>query len=264
MKKISQDWGKKTVLKNEPVLPEIRSYKPKADKGVKTDIVFKWSKTALEAKQSLQDQKISKPIIYNSKDGVSKTFNIKSYPKLKDLTFKKPEVKEYILPSREDRKKAKEEAINKLTFSKLHHKLVAGLYINPFSAERRMKQRAEQNAHNLKIEKLAEELRNRKLSRYKYRLETICDTVDKGLHRAFVNYSSQKENVLIDSITRLAKKYAKSLTNFSHMKLVDNITSKLIHVSTGGVDEDKENMLNKLKLDRLHLEYPDYYADKAA
>lgn len=236
---------------------EIRKTKPNASKGVKTDCVFKWSKIALEAKKALHNMKERVFKIYE-KDG--KTIARESYrhPKLYELTFEtkepitktytKEELHELHLKHKEEKQKKYEE----LEFGEFHHTLVAEAYS---SENQRLKQAANKAAHETKIQKLMEELRKRKLARYKYRLEF---RKLKGTEPfVFIkNHSNKPLSYLSDVMDRLAVKLVKKIEDFTSINIYDNKTDKLLKLSTGWRADD---IAYKNKLDNMKALYPEYY-----
>lgn len=236
---------------------EIRKTKPNASKGVKTDCVFKWSKIALEAKKALHNMKERVFKIYE-KDG--KTIARESYrhPKLYELTFEtkepitkiytKEELHELHLKHKEEKQKKYEE----LEFGEFHHTLVAEAYN---SENQRLKQAARKAAHETKIQKLMEELRKRKLARYKYRLEFRKLKGTEPI--VFIkNHSNKPLSYLSDVMDRLAVKLVKKIENFTSINIYDNKTDKLLKLSTGWRADD---IAYKNKLDNMKALYPEYY-----
>lgn len=236
---------------------EIRKTKPNASKGVKTDCVFKWSKIALEAKKALHNMKERVFKIYE-KDG--KTIARESYrhPKLYELTFKTKEpitktyTKEELHELHLKHKEEKQKKYEKFEFSEFHHTLVAEAYS---SENQRLKQAARKAAHETKIQKLMEELRKRKLARYKYRLEFRKLKGTEPI--VFIkNYSNKTLSYLSDVMDRLAVKLVTKIENFTSINIYDNKTDKLLKLSTGWRADD---IAYKNKLDNMKALYPEYY-----
>lgn len=236
---------------------EIRKTKPNASKGVKTDCIFKWSKIALEAKKALHNMKERVFKIYE-KDG--KTIARESYrhPKLYELTFEtkepitktytKEELHELHLKHKEEKQKKYEE----LEFGEFHHTLVAEAYS---SENQRLKQAARKAAHETKIQKLMEELRKRKLARYKYRLEFRKLRGTEPI--VFIkNYSNKAFAYLDDVMSRLSAKLIQKMEDFICIDIIDNKANKLLKVHIGWKASD---FYYKNKLANMKALYPEYY-----
>ena len=236
---------------------EIRKTKPNASKGVKTDCVFKWSKIALDAKKALHDMKVRAFHPYKKGDThfVRETYH---HPKFSELTFEKKELKKYEPLTKQQHEmhvKFKEEKAKKLEsceFSLWHDKLIAKAFS---TVNQRLKQAAEAAAHEVKIQKLMKQLRERKLAKYKYRLEF---RKLKGTEPIvfITNYSNKPFAYLDDVMSRLSAKLVQKIEDFISINIIDNKTNKLLKVHIGWKADDVHY---KNKLANMKTLYPEYY-----
>lgn len=228
---------------------EVITTKPRADHGKKTDCVFKWSEAALAAKKALSDMKTEPVAIGNHI-----TYR---HPKLSDLTFKKQEPitkmdkEEYRIFVNQ------ENAINKMSmenreFSGFHKELINNAY---GTEDQALKKAAAAAAHESKIQKLMKFLREKKLARYKYRLEF---RKLKGTEPTvfITNYSNKPIKYLKDVMDRLATKLVTKINDFISINIYDNKTNQLLELSTGFKAED---IHYKIKLANEKALKPEYY-----
>lgn len=223
----------------------------------KTDCVFKWSETALAAKKLLNDMKTEQVVRTWGDLTHPEAAVTYRHPKLSDLTFKKQEPivkmnkKEYRIFVNQE-KAIKNMAIENREFSAFHKKLITKTYS---TENQRFKQAAQTAAHESKIQKLMKSLREKKLSKYKYRLEF---RKLKGTEPIvfITNYSNKKFEYLSDVMSRLAAKLVKKIDNFISINIYDNKTDKLLKVDTGWKADD---IHYKNKLANMKALYPDYY-----
>ena len=239
------------TIEEEVKLPyEVVTTKPRADHGKKTDCVFKWSEAALAMKKMLSDMKTEPVAIGNH---VSYR-----HPKLSDLTFKQQEPitkmdkEEYLIfVNQENAIKAVN--MKNREFSEFHNKLINCAYSTENQA---LKKAAQAAAHESKIQKLMKFLREKKLARYKYRLEF---RKLKGTEPTvfITNYSNKPIKYLKDAMDRLAAKLVTRINDFISINIYDNKTNELLELSTGFKAEDvhyKTKLLNEKALK------PEYYA----
>lgn len=232
--------------------------KPNPSKGVKTDCVFTWSKIALEAKKALHGMKIkvNQTFTKNDKEFTHTTYH---HPKLSDLTFniKEPITKTYTKQElhtlHEANKEHKAKKYENLPFGLKHYILLN----NVFSTENQyLKRAAQKAAHESKIQKLINELRKRKLAKYKYRLEFRKLKTTEPI--VFItNYSNKPLSYLSDVMDRLAIKLVNKIEDFISINIYDNKTDKLLKVSTGWRADD---IHYKNKVENLKTLYPEYYS----
>jgi hypothetical protein len=263
----------KNQVEETIVEPHCVTTKPRPNHGTKTDIIFEWSETAKLHKELLAKQRLERNTIVGKVDNklIKENKVLKWIHELnKKRAFKNANFSAIDKFSREElhkihelRKSDKAKKYEDMQFSEWHHKLVTFGFTHYSPAAQLIKHQAEDAKHNIEIENLAEKLRQNKHKRYNLRFEVICDTADKGLHCLMTQYTNKAQNVMEDVCKRLADKFEKSLKNFSHIKLLDNHTNKLLMIETGGITEEKKEMLNKLKLNRLAIEQPDYYTEAA-
>ena len=236
---------------------EIVTTKPRADHGKKTDCVFKWSEAALAMKKALSDMKTEQVVrTWGDLEHPDASITYR-YPKLSDLTFKKQEPVAKLTKEQYKELQQKEKAIKAMNmenreFSDFHNKLIA----NAYSAEnQRFKQIARAEAHETKIQKLMKFLREKKLTKYKYRLEFRKLRGTEPI--VFItNYSNKKFEYLSDAMNRLASKLVKKIDDFISINIYDNKTDKLLKVDTGWKADD---IHYKNKLANMKALYPDYY-----
>ena len=104
-----------------------------------------------------------------------------------------------------------------------------------------------------------EELRKRKLARYKYRLEFRKLKGTEPI--VFIkNYSNKALSYLSDVMDRLAVKLVTKIEDFISINIYDNKTDKLLKLSTGWRADDAAY---KNKLANMKALYPEYYANAA-
>ena len=236
---------------------EIVTTKPRADHGKKTDCVFKWSEAALAMKKALSDMKTEQVVrTWGDLEHPDASITYR-YPKLSDLTFKKQEPVAKLTKEQYKELQQKEKAIKAMNmenreFNDFHNKLIA----NAYSAEnQRFKQIARAEAHETKIQKLMKFLREKKLAKYKYRLEFRKLRGTEPI--VFItNYSNKKFEYLSDAMNRLASKLVKKIDDFISINIYDNKTDKLLKVDTGWKADD---IHYKNKLANMKALYPDYY-----
>ena len=238
------------TIEEEVKLPyKVVTTKPRADHGKKTDCVFKWSEAALTMKKILSDMK-TEPIAIG---------NHVSYrhPKLSELTFKQQEPitkmnkEEYHIFVNQE-KAIKAINMENRKFSEFHNKVINYAYSTENQA---LKKAARVAAHEAKIQKLMKFLREKKLARYKYRLEF---RKLKGTEPTvfITNYSDKPIKYLKDAMDRLAAKLVTRINDFISINIYDNKTNKLLELSTGFKAEDihyKTKLLNEKALK------PEYY-----
>lgn len=238
------------TIEEEIKLPyKVVTTKPRADHGKKTDCVFKWSEAALAMKKMLSDMKTEPVAIGNH---VSYR-----HPKLSELTFKQQEPIVTLTKEQYKELQQKEKAINAVNmenreFSEFHNKLINCAYSTENQA---LKKAARAAAHEAKIQKLMKFLREKKLARYKYRLEF---RKLKGTEPTvfITNYSNKPIKYLKDAMDRLAAKLVTRINDFISINIYDNKTNKLLELSTGFKAEDihyKTKLLNEKALK------PEYY-----
>ena len=182
---------------------EIITTKPRADHGKKTDCVFKWSEAALAMKKALSDMKTEQVVrTWGNLEHPDASITYR-HPKLSDLTFKKQEPVAKLTKEQYKELQQKEKAIKAMNienreFSDFHNKLIA----NTYGAEnQRFTQIARAEAHETKIQKLMKFLREKKLAKYKYRLEFRKLKGTEPI--AFItNYSNKKFEYLSDAMNR--------------------------------------------------------------
>ena len=238
------------TIEEEVKLPyKVVTTKPRADHGKKTDCVFKWSEAALTMKKILSDMK-TEPIAIG---------NHVSYrhPKLSELTFKQQEPitkmnkEEYHIFVNQE-KAIKAINMENRKFSEFHNKVINYAYSTENQA---LKKAARVAAHEAKIQKLMKFLREKKLARYKYRLEF---RKLKGTEPTvfITNYSNKPIKYLKDVMDRLAAKLVTRINDFISINIYDNKTNQLLELSTGFKAEDihyKTKLLNEKALK------PEYY-----
>lgn len=238
------------TIEEEVKLPyEVVTTKPRADHGKKTDCVFKWSEAALAMKKMLSDMKTEPVAIGNH---VSYR-----HPKLSELTFKQQEPIATLTKEQYKELQQKEKAIKAVNmknreFSEFHNKLINCAYSTENQA---LKKAAQAAAHESKIQKLMKFLREKKLARYKYRLEF---RKLKGTEPTvfITNYSNKPIKYLKDVMDRLAAKLVTKINDFISINIYDNKTNELLELSTGFKAEDvhyKTKLLNEKALK------PEYY-----
>lgn len=236
---------------------EIVTTKPRADHGKKTDCVFKWSEAALAMKKALSDMKTEQVVrTWGDLEHPNASITYR-HPKLSDLTFKKQKPVAKLTKEQYKELQQKEKAIKAVNmenreFSDFHNKLIT----NAYSAEnQRFKQIARAEAHETKIQKLMKFLREKKLAKYKYRLEF---RKLKGTEPIvfITNHSNKKFEYLSDVMSRLAAKLVKKIDDFISINIYDNKTDKLLKVDTGWKADD---IHYKNKLANMKALYPDYY-----
>lgn len=242
------------IVEEEVKLPyKIITTKPRADHGIKTDCIFQWTETALVAKKALADMKTEPVAIGNHLSY--------RHPKLSDLTFKKQEPitkmdkEEYrIFVNQENA--IKKMSMENRKFSEFHNKLIATIYSTENHA---LKKAARKAVHETKIQKLMKFLREKKLARYKYRLEF---RKLKGTEPTvfITNYSNKKFEYLSGVMSRLATKLLDKINDFASINIYNNKTNKLLKVATGWIDDD---IYLKTKLANMKALYPDYYKNVA-
>lgn len=247
------------TIEEEVKLPyEVVTTKPRADHGKKTDCVFKWSEAALAMKKMLSDMKTVQVVrTWGSLDDpkVSITYR---HPKLSDLTFKQQEpiatlTKEQYKELQQKEKTIKAVNMENREFSEFHNKLINCAYSTENQA---LKKAAQTAAHESKIQKLMKFLREKKLARYKYRLEF---RKLKGTEPTvfITNYSNKPIKYLKDVMDRLAAKLVTKINDFISINIYDNKTNQLLELSTGFKADDvhyKTKLLNEKALK------PEYYA----
>lgn len=238
------------TIEEEVKLPyEIVTTKPRADHGKKTDCVFKWSKAALAMKKTLSDMKTEPVAIGNH---ISYR-----HPKLSELTFKQQEpiatlTKKQYKELQEKEKAGKTVHMKNREFSEFHNKLINHAYS---TENQSLKKAARAAAHESKIQKLMKFLREKKLARYKYRLEfrKLRGTEPTVF---ITNYSNKPIKYLKDVMDRLAAKLVTKINDFISINIYDNKTNQLLELSTGFKAEDihyKTKLLNEKALK------PEYY-----
>ena len=239
------------TIEEEVKLPyEVVTTKPRADHGKKTDCVFKWSEAALAMKKMLSDMKTEPVAIGNH---ISYR-----HPKLSELTFKQQEpiatlTKEQYKELRQKEKASKMIHMENREFSGFHNELINHAYSTENQA---LKKAARAAAHESKIQKLMKFLREKKLARYKYRLEF---RKLKGTEPTvfITNYSNKPIKYLKDVMDRLATKLVTKINDFISINIYDNKTNQLLELSTGFKADDvhyKTKLLNEKALK------PEYYA----
>lgn len=255
-------------IEEEVKLPyEIVKSKPRADHGIKTDCVFKWSEAALAMKKLLSDMKtvpVTRTWNFNPNDPnwEPKVHTTYRHPKLSDLTFDIKEQKKPVLTKEEQHKlhvEVKTEKVKKLEsreFSDWHKQLVAKAYS---TENHRLKQAAEASAHEKKIQKLMKFLREKKLAKYKYRLE-FRKLIGSEPTVFITNYSNKPLEYIKAVMDRMAQKLMMKIEDFISINIYDNKTDKLLTLCTGWQADEK---YHKIKLDNLKALYPDYYANVA-
>lgn len=223
--------------------------KPRADHGMKTDCIFQWTETALAAKKALSDMKTEPVAIGNHLSY--------RHPKLSDLTFKKQESltkmdKEEYRIFVNQISAIKKMSMENREFSEFHNKLIATTYSTENHA---LKKAAKKAAHETKIQKLMKFLREKKLARYKYRLEF---RKLKGTEPIvfITNYSNKPIKYLKDVMDRLATKLVTKINDFISINIYDNKTNQLLELSTGFKAED---IHYKTKLANEKALKPEYY-----
>ena len=250
------------TIEEEIKLPyEVVTTKPRADHGKKTDCVFKWSNAALAMKKMLDDMKTEQVVhTWRSLDDpkVSITYR---HPKLSELTFKQQEPIATLTKEQYKELQQKEKAIKAVNmenreFSEFHNKLINCAYSTENQA---LKKAAQAAAHESKIQKLMKFLREKKLARYKYRLEF---RKLKGTEPIvfITNYSNKKFEYLSDIMGRLSMKLLNKIDNFISINIYDNKANKLLKVDTGWRADD---IHYKNKLANIKALYPDYYKNVA-
>lgn len=238
------------TIEEEVKLPyEVATTKPRADHGKKTDCVFKWSEAALAMKKMLSDMKTEPVVIGNHLSY--------RHPKLSDLTFKQQEPIATLTKEQYKELQQKEKAIKAVNmgnreFSEFHNKLINCAYSTENQA---LKKAAQAATHESKIQKLMKFLREKKLARYKYRLEF---RKLKGTEPTvfITNYSNKPIKYLKDVMDRLAAKLVTKINDFISINIYDNKTNELLELSTGFKAEDvhyKTKLLNEKALK------PEYY-----
>lgn len=238
------------TIEEEVKLPyKVVTTKPRADHGKKTDCVFEWSEVALTMKKILSDMKIEPVAIGNHASY--------RHPKLSDLTFKQQEPIATLTKEQYKELQQKEKAIKAVNmenreFSEFHNKLINCAYS---TENRALKKAAQAAAHEAKIQKLMKFLREKKLARYKYRLEF---RKLKGTEPTvfITNYSNKPIKYLKDVMDRLAAKLVTKINDFISINIYDNKTNQLLELSTGFKAEDvhyKTKLLNEKALK------PEYY-----
>jgi len=238
------------TIEEEVKLPyKVVTTKPRADHGKKTDCVFKWSEAALAMKKMLSDMKTEPVAIGNH---ISYR-----HPKLSDLTFKQQEPIATLTKEQYKELQQKEKAIKAVNmenreFSEFHNKLINCAYSTENQALKKATQAA---AHESKIQKLIKFLREKKLARYKYRLEF---RKLKGTEPTvfITNYSNKPIKYLKDVMDRLATKLVTKINDFISINIYDNKTNELLELSTGFKADDvhyKTKLLNEKALK------PEYY-----
>ena len=246
------------IIEKEVKLPyEVVTTKPRADHGKKTDCVFKWSEAVLAAKKAISDMKTEQVVrTWGDLEHPEASVTYR-HPKLSDLTFKQQEPIATLTKKQYKELQQKEKAIKKVNmenreFSEFHNKLINCTY----GAENQaLKKAARAAAHESKIQKLMKFLREKKLARYKYRLEF---RKLKGIEPIvfITNYSNKPIKYLKDVMDRLAVKLATKIDDFISINIYDNKTNKLLELSTGFKVKDiyyKTKLLNEKALK------PEYY-----
>lgn len=246
------------TIKEEVKLPyKISVTKPRANHGKKIDCIFKWSDVALAAKKALDDMKTEQVVRTWGDLEHPKASVTYRHPKLSELTFKKQEPitkmdkEEYRIFVNQE-KAIKNMTMENREFSEFHNKLIASTYGTENHALKKVARKA---AHETKIQKLMKFLREKKLARYKYRLEF---RKLKGTEPIvfITNYSNKPIKYLKDVMDRLAIKLETKIDDFISINIYDNKTNKLLELSTGfEVDE----IHRKIKLLNEKALKPNYY-----
>lgn len=251
---------------------KIVTSKPNPSKGTKTDIVFEWTPEAKAAKAELDNQKITHTIAYTGKDGKEHSRTIRRVATAKDFAFttypikvekykalknatSQPELHSIQEKNKERRKTMKACKIEKLSiraFSDFHNNLISKAFSGTAN---HLKKAAEKAAHDEKIQKLMKEIRNRRLSMFKYRLE--FRKFIYGVPKAFItNYSNKKIEYLEDIVSRLAAKLKDKINDFISINIYNNNTNELLKVKCG---YEADPIHYRCKLDKLRNLYPNYY-----
>lgn len=259
---------------------KIVTTKPNPSKGAKTDIVFEWSTVAKAAKAALANQKITYTINFNTEDkAYSKT--IRKHPTLKDISFtiknNTSKVKDirYLKSATNEADKMNIQSENKERRDSAKLLKLSKLDSREFSLWRKdlvsnseecgkannyLKHAAEESAHETKIQKLIKAIREKKLAKFKYRLEFRKFNSE---HKPIVfvkNYSNKTLAYLHDSLTALSAKLVDKIEDFISINIYDNATDQLLRICTGWTASSKDY---EIKLKELKNLYPDYYTAEA-
>lgn len=269
-------------IKEETINKKIKivTTKPNPSKGAKTDIVFEWSPEAKAAKAALANQKITYTINFNVGDkSYSKT--IRRQPTLKDISFavknniSKVKDIRYLKSATNEADKMNIQSENKKRRDSAKLLKLSKLDSREFSLWRKdlvsnseeygkannyLKHAAEESAHETKIQKLIKAIREKKLARFKYRLEFRKFNSE---HKPVVfvkNYSNKTLAYLHDSLTALSAKLVDKIEDFISINIYDNATDQLLRICTGWTASSKDY---EIKLKELKNLYPDYYTAEA-